>query len=74
LRIDAPMSLPSSSAVKPAASAAAAPPDEPPGVRPGSQGLLVVPYTGLKLCQSASATGTLVLPKTPRRPPSAAAR
>ena len=58
------MSLPSSSPVKPAAKAAAAPPDDPPGVRPVSQGLPVVPYTGLKLCQSASETGTLVLPNS----------
>ena len=58
------MSLPSSSAVKPAASAAAAPPDDPPGVRRTSHGLWVVPYTGLKLCQSASEAGTLLLPKT----------
>ena len=39
----APMSLPSSSPVSPAASAAPAPPDEPPGCRVTSQGLLVVP-------------------------------
>jgi hypothetical protein len=43
LRIEAPMSLPASSAVRPAASAAAEPPEEPPGARDRSQGLLVVP-------------------------------
>ena len=48
--------MPSAIGLNPAASAAAAPPDEPPGVRAGSQGLRVVPYTGLKVCQSASAT------------------
>ena len=37
------MSLPYSSAEKPAASAAAPPPEEPPGTRVGSQGLQVVP-------------------------------
>jgi len=42
LRIDAPMSLPSSSADSPAASAAAEPPELPPGVRVVSQGLFVV--------------------------------
>jgi hypothetical protein len=40
------MSLPSSSAVKPAATAAAAPPDEPPGVRVASHGLPVLPWMG----------------------------
>ncbi len=41
------MSLPSSSGENPMATAAAAPPDDPPGVRATSQGLFVVPYTGL---------------------------
>ena len=41
--LDAPMSLPTSSGVRPAASAAAEPPDEPPGTRSKSYGLLVVP-------------------------------
>ena len=43
VRIEPPMSLPSSRGVKPAASAAAAPPEEPPGVRSGFQGLREVP-------------------------------
>ena len=64
LRMEAPMSLPSSSPVKPAASAAAAPLEEPPGVRPVSQGLPVVPWTGLKRRQSASETCTLRLPNS----------
>ena len=42
-RSEPPMSEPSSRGTNPAASAAAAPPDEPPGVRPRSHGLLVVP-------------------------------
>ena len=41
------MSLPSSNAVRPAATAAAAPPDDPPVVRVVSHGLLVVPKIGL---------------------------
>jgi len=36
LRIDPPMSLPSSKPVSPAASAAAEPPDDPPVVRSGA--------------------------------------
>ncbi len=39
LRIEPPMSEPSSSGVKPAASAPAEPPDDPPGLRVVSQGL-----------------------------------
>jgi len=58
------MSEPASSPVRPAASAAAEPPEDPPGPRARSQGLLVVPWIALKLCQSASISGTLVLPKT----------
>ena len=57
------MSLPTSRPVRPAASAAAAPPDEPPGPRARSQGLLVVPWISLKVSQSESIKGTLVLPK-----------
>src|SRR5262245_54462812 len=64
------MSLPASSPVSPAASAAAEPPEEPPGVRATSHGLLVVPYTALKLCQSASIRGTLVLAKSTTPAPS----
>ena len=41
------MSLPSSRPVSPAATAAADPPDEPPGCASRSQGLFVVPKTGL---------------------------
>ena len=49
-------------AVRPAAKAAAAPPDEPPGVCAWLKGLLVVPCTALKLCQSPQKIGVLVLP------------
>jgi hypothetical protein len=41
------MSLPSSSALKPAVNAAADPPDEPPTVRVVSHGLRVTPKIGL---------------------------
>src|SRR5215510_15934014 len=43
VRNEPPISEPNSSDTYPAASAAAEPPDDPPGVRPRSQGLLVVP-------------------------------
>jgi hypothetical protein len=39
----APISLPHSSEVRPAANAAAEPPDEPPGDNDGFHGLFVVP-------------------------------
>src|SRR5258708_18983005 len=42
-RNDPPMSLPNSRDTYPTASAAAEPPEEPPGVRPRSQGLLPGP-------------------------------
>ena len=48
LRIEPPMSEPSSRALRPAAMAAALPPDEPPGMRLRSWGLFVVPYLSLK--------------------------
>src|SRR5471032_95214 len=56
------MSLPTSSALNPAATAAA-PPELPPGLRSMSHGLLVRPYTGFTDCQSARPTGMLVLPR-----------
>ncbi len=66
------MSLPTSRALRPAATAAALPPLEPPGVRSRSQGLLVRPWMGLADCQSASMGGTFVLPR--RTAPAALAR
>ena len=48
----------------PLASAAAAPPLEPPQVRLGSQGLRVLPKTGLKVCEPAPNSGVFVLPMT----------
>ena len=50
--MEPPMSLPSSTGVSPEATAAAAPPDDPPTVRAVSHGLLVTPYTSLKVCRS----------------------
>src|SRR5439155_14783970 len=58
------MSLPTSSAQRPAASAAAPPPLEPPGERPSSHGFTVRPKIALSDCQSASSGGTFVLPIT----------
>ena len=52
LRMEPPMSEPSSSGVRPAARAAAAPPDEPPVVRVVSHGLLVTPKGWLKVWRS----------------------
>lgn len=63
-RSEPPMSEPISSDVTCAARAAAAPPDEPPQVRARSQGLFVVPYRALDVCQSPAITGVLVLPQT----------
>src|SRR2546421_7453070 len=57
------MSLPSSSADRPAATATADPPDDPPGERAGSHGLFVVPNTGLYVCASAAKVGVFVFPK-----------
>src|SRR5262245_31541671 len=64
VRIEPPMSLPSSRAVSPVATATAAPPEEPPLVREGSHGLLVVPKSGLYVCTSPASAGTFVLPNT----------
>jgi hypothetical protein len=43
------MSVPSARDTQPAATAAAEPPEEPPGVRPVSQGLRVIPHSGLSV-------------------------
>ena len=62
LRSEPPMSLPSATGTKPAASAAAAPPDDPPAERPCRYGLWVTPKTGLKVCEPAANSGTFVFP------------
>ena len=64
LRSDPPMSDPSASGTIPAARAAAAPPLDPPAERLRSNGLRVVPKIGLKVCDPAAHSGTLVLPMT----------
>ena len=64
LRNDPPRSLPSATGSMPLASAVAAPPLEPPQVRAGSQGLRVLPKTGLKVCEPAPNSGVFVLPMT----------
>ena len=61
-RNDPPRSDPSARDSEPQARAAAAPPLEPPEVRVGSQGLRVVPNTGLKVCEPDPSSGVLVLP------------
>lgn len=55
-------SEPMESTPNPDARAAADPPEDPPGVRPWSHGLSVVPWISLKLCTSCSPKGTFVLP------------
>ena len=65
MRIEPTRSDPYSRKLNPAATAAAAPPEEPPGVRVGSQGLAVAPYSGLAVWpKSPSMKATLVLPTT----------
>ena len=63
MRIEPPMSLPSSAADRPVATATAPPPVLPPAVSAGFQGFVVRPNSLLTDCQSALATGTLVLPR-----------
>ncbi len=49
MRTEPPMSEPSASGTEPLATAAPDPPEEPPGVRPLSQGLRVMPQSGLSV-------------------------
>ena len=60
MRKDPPRHEPLASQTSCAASAAAAPPEDPPTVRPRSQGLRVTPQTGLKVWLPAN-SGTLDL-------------
>ena len=62
MRIEPPMSVPSSKLLMPVATAAAAPPDEPPGTRLVSHGLLVVPNSALNVWTSPDHSGTFVRP------------
>ena len=49
MRTEPPMSEPSASGTEPLATAAPEPPEEPPGVRDLSQGLRVMPQSGLSV-------------------------
>src|SRR5699024_10134898 len=62
VRSQPPKSLASASGTMPLATAAEDPPLEPPAERVVSYGLSVVPKTGLKVCEPAANSGTLVLP------------
>src|ERR1700722_11036958 len=77
MRIDPPMSVPSSKVDMPVATAAAGPPDDPPDVRVGSHGFRVAPNRELNVWMSPDHSGTLVLPNTmapaERRRPTAGA-
>jgi hypothetical protein len=61
-RIEPPMSLPTSSGERPAATAAALPPLLPPQVRVWSHGFVVRPNTGLFVCQSVARSARFDLP------------
>ena len=62
-RIDPPVSVPSASGARPAATAAAEPPDEPPGTRVSSQGLSVGPYALFSVDEPIANSSMFVLPK-----------
>ena len=49
MRTEPPMSVPSARGTQPAATAAPEPPEDPPGVRLVSQGLRVIPQSGLSV-------------------------
>ena len=61
-RIDPPVSEPSATGAKPAATAAALPPDEPPGTRVGSWGLRVGPNAEFSVELPMANSSRLVLP------------
>jgi hypothetical protein len=63
MRIEPIPSLPSAIGTVPAATAAPDPPDEPPGVRAGSHGLRVTPYTE-SVVPNTHSSGTRVSPTT----------
>ena len=66
MRIEPPPSLAPATGRIPAATAAAAPPEEPPGVRPRSQGLRAGPNSSGSVIPLAPNSGVLVLPKITR--------
>src|SRR3954471_19846455 len=61
-RIDPPVSEPSATGAKPAATAAADPPDEPPGTRDVSCGLRVGPNAEFSVDDPMANSSRLVLP------------
>jgi len=63
IRIDPPPSPPLAIGTIRAATAAADPPLDPPGVRPGSQGLRVAPKSSDSVTGSSPSSGVAVLPK-----------
>ncbi len=62
IRIEPPPSVPCATGTMPAATAAAEPPDEPPGVRPASQGLCVGPNIRASVVGRIAYSGSVVLP------------
>src|SRR5688500_11614506 len=71
-RMDPPVSLPSPSAAKPAATAAALPPLDPPGTLVGSCGLRVGPNALFSVDEPIATSSRFVLPTTTA--PAAASR
>src|SRR5689334_23354530 len=63
MRIEPPPSLAPAHGTMPAATAAADPPEDPPGVRPRSQGLRAGPHAAGSVTPLAPNSGVLVLPK-----------
>ena len=63
-RIEQPVSVPSPSSHRPAASAAAFPLDDPPVVRPGRAGLCTVPYHWLSPSTPHANSARFALPTT----------
>src|ERR1700680_2573005 len=64
MRMEPPPSLPVHAGRSPAATAAAEPPDEPPGVRGGSQGVRVMPCSGVLVKLTEPNSGDVVRPTT----------
>ena len=64
MRIEPPPSVPTASGPMPEATAAAAPPEEPPGVFFGSQGLRVMPVSGLSVTPFQPNSGVVVFPSS----------
>jgi hypothetical protein len=62
MRMDPPPSLPEARGRRPPATAAAEPPEEPPGVRCGSQGLCVVPWSLVCVKLTPPNSGAVVWP------------